>query len=84
MANLNDTTKVPLSWVIGCAVAVAGVVIYVVDIRTQVAIVQAQGASTADRVTALESQWRDDLQMIRAELSKINDRLSNKPSKRGD
>jgi hypothetical protein len=82
LVAINDSTKVPLSWVIGCAVAAAGVVLYVVDIRTQVAIVQAQSTSTAARMDSFESQWRDDMQAIRVELSRINDRLPSKPERK--
>ena len=78
---LSDKTRVPFSWLIASIVGVSGIVLYISDMRSRLAIQEIATAQVAERVSALESDYKDELKAIRLEIAKVNDRLTERKVK---
>lgn len=75
MSLIGEKTKVPLSWLIASLVGVSGIVLYISDMRSRLAIQEVSTIQVNERLTSLENDYKDELKAIRLEITKLNDRL---------
>jgi hypothetical protein len=71
--RLSEATRVPISWLISGMVGVAGIVLYISDMRTRLAITEEAAKSLSERVGNLENDYKTELKSIKSDLQRIAD-----------